>query len=364
VIAGTGVLQPGQPAGSSLVGPLLVTQNIGNRADYQAQLLGVVIDDRDGDRFYDIGEGLGGITITATGTGGTFTTQSWSSGGYQMVLPNGSYTVSFSGGGLTGAASYTTSIGTTNVKLDAFAADFRTVPTEAPQDLTGTDMAEVLEGRSANDILRGMGGNDTLWGLDGSDTLIGGEGDDFLYGGSTEADLRDVMFGGAGNDTLDAGWGNDELNGGAGDDWLEGGFGSDTMIGNEDNDMLIGGAGSDLMFGGPGNDTLNGGWGFDRMNGGAGADRFFHVGVADHGSDWVQDYSAADGDVLVFGLAGAIRAQFQINRANTPSAGSADVDEAFVIYRPTGQIMWALVDGMGQDSINVQIGGQIYDLLA
>jgi Ca2+-binding RTX toxin-like protein len=118
------------------------------------------------------------------------------------------------------------------------------------------------------------------------------------------------------------------------------------------------------MFGGPGNDTLNGGWGFDRMNGGTGADRFFHVGVADHGSDWVQDYNAADGDVLVFGLAGATRAQFQINEANTPSAGSADVDEAFVVYRPTGQIMWALVDGMGQDSINVQIGGQVFDLLA
>jgi hypothetical protein len=88
------------------------------------------------------------------------------------------------------------------------------------------------------------------------------------------------------------------------------------------------------------------------------------VGVPDHASDWVQDYNAADGDVLVFGLAGATRTQFQINEANTPRAGSADVDEAFVVYRPTGQIMWALVDGMAQDSINVQIGGQIYDLLA
>jgi Ca2+-binding RTX toxin-like protein len=222
----------------------------------------------------------------------------------------------------------------------------------------------LAEGTAGADRLEGTAGADTLRGMDGADTLIGGEGDDFLYGGATEADLRDVMFGGAGNDTLEAGWGNDELNGGAGNDWLDGGFGSDTMIGNDGNDMLSGGAGSDLMFGGPGNDTLNGGFGFDRMNGGAGADRFFHLGVADHASDWVQDYNAADGDVLVFGRAGATRAQFQINEASTPNAGSAGVDEAFVIYRPTGQIMWALVDGAAQGQINVQIGGQVFDLLA
>ena len=39
-----------------------------------------------------------------------------------------------------------------------------------------------------------------------------------------------------------------------------------------------------------------------------------------------------------------------------------------MIYRPTDpverQIMWALVDGDGNDSINIQLNGQIYDLLA
>jgi hypothetical protein len=38
--------------------------------------------------------------------------------------------------------------------------------------------------------------------------------------------------------------------------------------------------------------------------------------------------------------------------------------EAFVIYKPTGQIMWALVDGQGQDQINIQIGSDTFDLLA
>lgn len=52
------------------VGPYVVTQDFGRRPDYKPQLLGVVIDDADGDRFYDIGEGLGGITVTATATAG------------------------------------------------------------------------------------------------------------------------------------------------------------------------------------------------------------------------------------------------------------------------------------------------------
>ena len=33
-----------------------------------------------------------------------------------------------------------------------------------------------------------------------------------------------------------------------------------------------------------------------------------------------------------------------------------------MIYRPTGQIMWALVDGGGQDSITLQIGSDLFDL--
>ena len=46
-----------------------------------------------------------------------------------------------------------------------------------------------------------------------------------------------------------------------------------------------------------------------------------------------------------------------------PRSGDDDVEEAFVIYRPTGQIMWALVDGAGQASINLQIGAEVFDLL-
>lgn len=230
--------------------------------------------------------------------------------------------------------------------------------------LSGDAGDDTIEGGDLADILSGGLGNDTIRGGDGTDTLIGGDGDDHLFGGLRISDLRDVLFGGAGNDSMDGAHGNDELHGGQGNDTALGGFGSDTVIGNGGDDLLAGGAGSDQMFGGPGNDTLNGGFGFDRLNGGIGADQFFHLGVPDHGSDWIQDYSAAQGDVLVFGQTGATRDQFQVNIANTLNAGAADVAEAFVIYRPTGQIMWALVDGNAQSSVNIQLDGQVFDLLA
>ncbi|WP_413081433.1 calcium-binding protein, partial [Tritonibacter mobilis] len=156
----------------------------------------------------------------------------------------------------------------------------------------------------------------------------------------------------------------DELRGDAGNDSIEGGFGSDTVIGGDGDDVLTGSSLSDQVFGGAGSDFVNGGFGHDRVNGGGDADKFFHLGVANHGSDWIQDYDAAEGDVLVFGNNSATIDQFQINFAETENAGEAGVEEAFVIYRPTGQIMWALVDGAAQDEIILRINGTDYDLMA
>ena len=126
---------------------------------------------------------------------------------------------------------------------------------------------------------------------------------------------------------------------------------------------MTGGPLSDLIFGNAGDDFLNGGFGFDRVNGGEGADRFYHLGIPDHGSDWLQDFRADQGDVLVFGNSSATHDQFQINYARTERAGEADIGEAFVIYRPTGQIIWALVDGAAEETIDLQIGAVILDIM-
>jgi Ca2+-binding RTX toxin-like protein len=239
--------------------------------------------------------------------------------------------------------------------------------------LMGSAGNDRLEGRDGDDLLHGGPGNDTLIGGEGNDTLYGDEGANLLNGVSGNnlihgGELRDLVYGGTGNDTIHGNDGNDELRGLQGDDLIFGGLGSDTIIGNEGNDTLEGGGLSDLIFGGDGDDFINGGWGFDRLNGGAGADTFFHLGIRDHGSDWIQDYTAAEGDILQVGIAGATRADFLVQYAHTADAagvrsGNADVAEAFVTYRPTGQILWALVDGEGQDSIMVRSGPEIFDLL-
>lgn len=237
------------------------------------------------------------------------------------------------------------------------------VGTPGPDELFGTSLGESISGLAGNDIIVAGDGNDTIEGGDGVDTIIAGNGDDVVTGGASLNDLRDVIYGGAGDDNIDGGYGNDELRGDAGNDSIAGGFGVDTVIGGTGNDVMTGSAFSDLVFGGDGNDFVNGGFGSDRINGGDGADRFFHIGIADHGSDWIQDFSHTDGDVMVYGGTATID-QFQVNVANTANAGDAGIDEALVIYRPTGQILWALVDGMQNNELTIRINGADFDLLA
>lgn len=85
-----------------------------------AYLTGVIIDDADGDSFYDIGEGQAGVQILAEGSAGTFQTASWDAGGYSLALPAGNYTVTIGGGDLSGTVTQDVTIGQDNVKLDIF----------------------------------------------------------------------------------------------------------------------------------------------------------------------------------------------------------------------------------------------------
>jgi serralysin len=92
-------------AGTSLRGPFLT---------------GVAFDDRDGDRFYDPGEGLGAVAISikSVATGALTQVSTWSAGGYQVRLAAGSYEVTFSGGGLAAPVTKGVTMGTRNLKLD------------------------------------------------------------------------------------------------------------------------------------------------------------------------------------------------------------------------------------------------------
>ena len=233
----------------------------------------------------------------------------------------------------------------------------------------GLSNIENATGSQFDDRIVGDDGDNVLKGMDGSDTLNGGAGNDRIEGGATEEDRRDVVYAGSGDDSVDGGYGNDLIYGQGGNDTLAGGFGADELQGQDGDDVITGSAFGDIVFGNAGDDFVNGGFGHDLINGGSGADKFFHVGIEGHGSDWIQDYDAAEGDVLLFGIASARADQFQVNTTHTANretgerSGDDDIEEAFVTYRPTGQIMWALVDGAGQASINLQIGAEVFDLL-
>ena len=156
----------------------------------------------------------------------------------------------------------------------------------------------------------GLGGQDTLSGGDGIDFIFGGTGDDLLHGGNQP----DFLFGDAGNDTLIGGQGHDIL---FADN--EGGIAGDSihhvnlLLGLAGDDTLSGSLGRDSLDGGDGNDVLNLDSSGDFVTGGAGADIFqinlqtSLAGVARPvAADTITDFSADQGDLLIFGLAGGI----------------------------------------------------------
>lgn len=206
--------------------------------------------------------------------------------------------------------------------------------------ISGSALADDLDGSDNADHLLAYGGNDTLDAGAGSDTIDAGAGDDFVFGGQ----------------------GNDQIFGREGNDNLLGGDGADQIFGDEGNDVLTGSSRSDLILGGNGDDFLNGGWGHDTLTGDSGADRFYHEGIPDHGSDWVTDYNYSEGDVLVFG-GQASAEDFLIQYAETTGAGQEGVQEAFVTYIPSGEILWALQDGFTQDQIVLCVDGAVFELI-
>ena len=101
------------------------------------------------------------------------------------------------------------------------------------ENLTGSNMADILAGDSRENVIMGMGGDDKIYGGPGKNA----DNNDMLYGGRG----NDMLFGGAGNDTLKGGAGNDMLNGGAGADMFFGGAGSDMIYADTVDTLIVGG---------------------------------------------------------------------------------------------------------------------------
>ena len=110
------------------VGPDLVTQEFGWRSGNPI-LTGSIYVDKTDTGFYAPGEGIGGVLITAVGREGqgTFQTQTWSSGGYSLALPSGTYNVTAAVGPYKPATTVT--LGIDNV---AWEYAFRPAPAVVP----------------------------------------------------------------------------------------------------------------------------------------------------------------------------------------------------------------------------------------
>jgi hypothetical protein len=83
--------------------------------DTRAFVTGVVYSDSNGNSKYDLGEGLGGVTVSVAGV---TTTTTFDSGGYSLRLYPGTYTVTASGSGLGGLIDQAVTIGNQNVRLN------------------------------------------------------------------------------------------------------------------------------------------------------------------------------------------------------------------------------------------------------
>jgi len=111
---GIGYLNAPTPDGQGLSS--LITEDFGATSYTGPFLLGVVYNDQNGNNFYDIGEGISGVTITPNT--GTYYAISSTSGGYAVPIgSSGTITVTASGPGF-GPITKTVTLTGTNVKLD------------------------------------------------------------------------------------------------------------------------------------------------------------------------------------------------------------------------------------------------------
>lgn len=287
-------------------------------------LTGVTYEDHDGDAFYDVGEGRGGVTISVGAAG----TVSQVAGGYGLAIEaSGTVGVVISFGSSEINADVDMSRG--NVKLDLVGNNLLLSSSSINLGSGGLDLSLIgIEniaghGNSVRNVITGNAGANAISGQGGSDVLNASDGDDAVSGGSGHDRIsgeggNDRLYGGAGHDVLKGGSGNDRILGGSGVDraTFSGsaavtvdlsvtvgqltGHGKDTLVGIENigaaagDDRLTGNATENALYGNAGSDRLAGAAGADKLSGGTGADTFV-FGNGD-GVDRILDFSRSDGD--------------------------------------------------------------------
>jgi len=147
---------------------------------------------------------------------------------------------------------------------------------------------DIINGGSGDDIITDLGGDDNIKGGDGNDVINGGNGANLILGGAGSdfivagADGASEVFAGTGNDFILGSRTTERILGNEGDDWIEVGTfdgapgdnfdeifaedsisGHDVFLGDGSTDEYIGEGGDDIMVGSAGVNKLEGMSGFD-----------------------------------------------------------------------------------------------------
>jgi Ca2+-binding RTX toxin-like protein len=194
--------------------------------------------------------------------------------------------------------------------------------------LTGSQLKDILLGSDQSDYIEGYEGNDTLIGHQGTDLLKGGRGNDTYYLddpldliveevdegidityssvsiGMLFPNVENIAMTGSalfavGNELDNTIYGNslnNQISGALGDDKLFGRDGDDLLAGNRGKDFLVGNGGKDLLYGGQGSDLFR----FQGINDSALISSRADVIMDFHKGDRI-DLSAIDANSLIPG---------------------------------------------------------------
>ena len=134
---------------SNSYGNAFITEDFGTAANSGPFLLGVVYDNANGNNFYDIGEGISGVTITPSS--GNYYAISSSSGGYAFpIATSGTITVTASGAGF-GSITTTVTLTGFNIELD-FTPQGSTLVTTVSQPTTQTTSQSTTQTQATSQI--------------------------------------------------------------------------------------------------------------------------------------------------------------------------------------------------------------------
>src|SRR5882724_8266812 len=267
----------------------MVTQDFA-KSGTGAFLTGVAYTDTDGNDFYSVGEGRGGVQIAAQLVGGATTTVTTDApGGYDSKLAAGTYNVTMSGGGLGAALGMTITMAGRNIKLDLLGTTAVACSASLIMgaNLIGLTLLGTDDLSGTGDALTGGAGNDTfiLKAGQANGDLIG----DFTGNGSAAGDsIKFDGFSAAATLTNTSGNHWQIVDGSTIETFTINGAvnaadysfvnvgtpppppppppdptGNETLAGTDAAETLSGGGGNDTLDGGTGNDAMAGGLGDD-----------------------------------------------------------------------------------------------------